>query len=164
MAGRPMTPTRPWTLAAIAIGCALAGWLIVRATFTSLPPLPWTSVPALLLLAMAEGVSGRNLRARIRGRAGTKPIAPIAVARMAVLAKASSAAAAAIGGFAAGFLAYVSASLEKAVPRGDAFAAGATLASAIVLTAAALYLEHCCRAPEPPKEDSDNDSQRGGPD
>ncbi|HEY7146166.1 MAG TPA: DUF3180 domain-containing protein [Streptosporangiaceae bacterium] len=159
-----MRPTRPWTLAAIAIGCALAAWLIVRATFTSLPPLPFTSVPALLLLALGEGVSGRNLKARIRGRPGTKPVAPLAVARMAVLAKASSAAAAAIGGFAAGLLAYVSASLEKPVPRGDAFASGATLASAIVLTAAALYLEHCCRAPEPPDEDENGLPRRGGQD
>ena len=135
-----MTPTRPWTLAGIAIGCALLAWLIVRASFTSLPPLPWTSVPALVILALAEVVSGRNLRARISGRRGTKPVAPIA---------------AAIGGFAAGFLAYVSASLEKAVPRGDAFSAGATLAAAAVLAAAALYLENCCRTPEPPEDDQD---------
>jgi hypothetical protein len=156
-----MTPTRPWTLAGIAICCALAAWLIVAASFTSLPPLPWTSVPALLILALAEAVSGRNLRARIRGRPGTKPVAPIAAARMAVLAKASSVAAAAIGGFAAGFLAYVSASLEKAVPRGDAFSAGATLAAAIVLATAALYLEYCCRTPKPPDEGQDDPARRG---
>jgi hypothetical protein len=147
-----MKPTRPRTLAGIAIACAVVAWLIVRATFTSLPPLPWTSAPALLLLAIAEGMSGRNLRARILGRPGTKPIAAIAVARMAALAKASSAAATAVGGFAAGFFAYVGGSLDKAVPRGDAFAAGAIFASAIILAWAALYLEHCCRAPEPPAE------------
>ena len=112
-----MTPTRPWTLAIIAIAAGLAAWLIVRATFTSLPPLPWTSVPTLLLLAVAEGLSGRNLRARVLGRGSAKPMSPIAMARMAVLAKASSVAAAAVGGFAAGFLAYVAASLEKPVPR-----------------------------------------------
>jgi hypothetical protein len=150
-----MTPTRPRTLAGIAVACALVAWLIVRATFTALPPLPWTSVPALLLLAMAEGLSGRNLRARIQRRPGAKPIAAIAAARTAVLAKASSAAAAAVGGFAAGFLAYVGASLAKAVPRGDAYAAGATLASAVVLAGAALYLERCCRAPEPPEAGPD---------
>jgi hypothetical protein len=150
-----MRPTRPWTLAVVAIGCALAAWLVVRASFTSLPPLPWTSVPTLLLLAVAEAWSGRNLRARIRGRGGARKMSPIAMARMAVLAKASSVAAAAVGGFAAGFLAYVAGSLEKVVPRGDAFAAGATLASAIVLVAAALYLEHCCRTPESPDEEKD---------
>jgi hypothetical protein len=155
-----VTPTRPWTLAGLAIGCALVAWLIVRASFTSLPPLPWTSVPALIILALAEAVSGRNLRARISRRPGTKPVAPIATARMAVLAKASSVAAAVIGGFAAGFLAYVSASLEKAVPRGDAFSAGATLGAAIVLVIAALYLEHCCRTPEPPEDDGDDPARR----
>jgi hypothetical protein len=151
-----MTPTRPWTLAVIAIVAALAAWLIVRATFSSLPPLPWTSVPTLLLLAAAEGLSGRNIRARVQGRGGAKPMSPIAMARLAVLAKASSVAGAAFGGFAAGFLAYVAASLDKPVPRGDAYAAGATVAAAIVLVAAALYLEHCCRTPEPPDEGPDS--------
>lgn len=150
-----MKPTSPWTLAVVVVGCALAGWLIVRATFSSLPPLPWTSVPTLLLLAVGEGLSGRNLRARILRQVGTKPLAPIAVARMAVLAKASSVAAAVVAGLAAGFLAYVGGSLDKTVPRGDAYAAAATLVAAIVLAGAALYLERCCRTPEPPVEGQD---------
>lgn len=150
-----MKPTRTWTLAAVVIGCTLAAWLVVRATFAWLPPLPWTSVPTLLLLAVAEALSGRNVRARILGRGGANPMPPIAMARMAVLAKASSVAAAIVAGLAAGFLAYVGGSLEKTVPRGDAYSAGATLASAIVLGAAALYLEHCCRTPEPPDEEKD---------
>ena len=150
-----MKPTRTWTLAAIVIGCALAAWLTVRVTFTSLPPLPWTSVPTLLLLAVAEVLSGRNVRARILGRGGAKPLPPIAMARMAVLAKASSVAAAIVAGLAAGFLAYVGGSLEKVVPRGDAYAAGATLASVVVLGAAALYLEHRCRTPDPPEDEKD---------
>jgi Protein of unknown function (DUF3180) len=148
-------PTRPSALAAIAAICGVAAWLAVRATFASLPTLPWTAVPALLLLAIGETGIGRNLRARIRGRGSGKPVAPIAVARVVALAKASSAAAAALGGLAAGFLIYVVGSLDKAVPRGDAIAAGLTLASAAVLVAAALYLENCCRAPRPPEAHDD---------
>jgi 4-amino-4-deoxy-L-arabinose transferase-like glycosyltransferase len=148
-----MRATRPWTLAAVAAACALVVWLIVRVTFTVLPPLPWTAVPALLILAIAEGFSGRNLRARIQGRRGGKPLAPIAVARMAALAKASSLGGAVFGGFGAGFLAYTLGSIDKAVPRSDAINAGATLVSAAVLVAAALYLEHSCRAPTPPDDE-----------
>ncbi len=152
-----MTPTRPWTLVAVFAVCALAVWLTVRMTFASLPPLPWTAVPWMLVLAITEGFIGRNLRAKIRGTRGGKPLAPIAVARMAALAKASSLGGAAFGGFAAGFLAYTAGSLEKIVPRGDAINAALTLGAAAVLVGAALYLEHCCRAPEPPDEE-----QRGG--
>jgi Protein of unknown function (DUF3180) len=148
--------TRPWTLVAVAAACAVVVWLIVRVTFTSLPPLPWTAVPAMLILAIAEGFSGRNLRARIEGRRRGKPLAPIAVVRMAALAKASSLGGAVFGGFGAGFLAYTLGSLGKVVPRSDAINAGATLAAAVVLIAAALYLERCCRAPAPPDDASAN--------
>jgi len=152
--------TRPWTLVAVAAACALVVWLIVRVTFTKLPPLPWTAVPAMLILAIAEGFSGRNLQARIQGRRGGKPLAPMAVARMAALAKASSLGGAVFGGFGAGFLVYTLGSIDKAVPRSDAINAGATLVAAIVLVLAALYLEHCCRAPAPPDDESRNGQLR----
>jgi hypothetical protein len=149
-----MTPTRPWTLLVVAAVCALAAWLIVRATFAGLPTLPWTAAPAMLLLAAAEAVSGRNLRARIRGRRGGRPLAPIAVARMAALAKASSAGGAVFGGLAAGFLIYTLGLLNVTVPRNDAINAGATAAAAAILVAAALYLERSCRAPSRNEDDS----------
>jgi hypothetical protein len=149
-----MTPTRPWTLLVVAAVCALAAWLIVRATFSSLPVLPWTAAPAMLLLAAAEVVSGRNLRARIRGRRGGRPLAPIAVVRMAALAKASSVGAAAFGGLAAGFFIYTLGLLSVTVPRNDAINAGATVAAAAILVAAALYLERSCRAPSRNGDDS----------
>ncbi len=104
-------------------------------------------MPALLLLAIAESWSGRNLRARLRGDVGSKPILPIAVARMAALAKASSLAAALVGGLSAGFLIYVSGSLDKTAPRSDALVAASTLVAAILLVMAALYLERGCRVP-----------------
>jgi hypothetical protein len=149
-----MTPTRPWTLLVVAAVCALAAWLIVRATFSSLPTLPWTAAPAMLLLAAAEVVSGRNLRARIRGRRGGRPLAPIAVVRMAALAKASSVGAAAFGGLAAGFFIYTLGMLSVTVPRNDAINAGTTVAAAAILVAAALYLERSCRAPSGNGDDS----------
>ena len=142
--GAGVTPTRVWLLAAVGVVCAAASWLVLRVIYSSLPPLPWTGVPGLLLLAGAESWIGRNLRDRLRGRAGSKPIAPIAVARMAALAKASSLAAALVGGLTAGFLIYVLGSLDKSTPRSDAFAAGGTVIAAALLAIAALYLERGC--------------------
>jgi Protein of unknown function (DUF3180) len=150
-----MKPTRLTTLALAALICAVLAWLLLRLVYTSLPPLPWTGVPALLLLAIAEAVSGRNVRARLRGSGGTR-IPPIAVARMAALAKASSLAAALIGGLAAGFLVYVLGSLDKPAFRTDAVTAAVTLGSAMALAAGALYLEHGCRVP--PRSDEDEDT------
>jgi hypothetical protein len=143
-----MTPTRPWTLVAVAVVCAVVAWLVVSVTFTNMPTLPWTAAPAMLLLAAAEALSGRNLKARIQGRRSGKPLAAIAVARMVALAKASSMGATAFGGLAVGFLAYAAGRLDMTVPRNDAVNAAATLAAAVILVGAALYLEHCCRAPE----------------
>jgi hypothetical protein len=141
-----MTPTRPWSLVAVAAVCGLVAWLVVRSRFSQLPTLPWSAAPALLVLAAAETISGRNLRARLQGRRSEKPLTPIAVARMAALAKASSLGAAAFGGIAAGFFAYTAGLLDLAVPRGDAINSGITVVAAGILVGAALYLERCCRA------------------
>jgi hypothetical protein len=150
-----MTPTRPWTLVAVAAVCAIAAWLVVRSSFDDLPTLPWSGAPALVVLAAAEALSGRNLRAKIKGRRDGKPFAPIAVTRMAALARASSLGAAAFGGLAAGFFAYTAGFLNLTVPRGDAINAGITAAAAGLLVWAALYLERCCRAPSRDRHDGD---------
>ncbi|MBV9093014.1 MAG: DUF3180 domain-containing protein [Streptosporangiaceae bacterium] len=148
-----MRPTRPATLIFIAVFCALASWLLLRSLYQSLPPLPWTGVPALLVAAMVEAWVGRDIKARVSGRRGGKPTAPLFVSRMVALAKASSVAAAAIAGVAAGFDIYLSGSLGAAVPRQDAVTAAVTLAASVVLICAALYLEHCCRVPNAPDPD-----------
>jgi hypothetical protein len=138
-----------------AIVCALVSWLLLRLLYSSLPPLPWTGVPALAVAAAGEAWTGHELRARILGRPGTKPAPPIYVARMAVLAKATSQAAAVIGGISAGFALYAAASLSAAVPRHDAITAATTFAMSVLLAFAALYLEHCCRVPKNPGGDRD---------
>ena len=68
-----MTPTRTRTLLLVAVAFAAASWLVVRLTYSSLPPLPWTMVPALVIAAAAEAWTGRGLRARILGRPGRRP-------------------------------------------------------------------------------------------
>jgi hypothetical protein len=159
-------PTRISTLVIIAVVCAAAGWLLLRAVYAKLPPLPWTGVPALLIAAVAEAWTGRDLRARIagpsrrgsgqgargsaRGARDLKPPAPLFVSRMVALAKASAVAAAIIAGFAAGFDFYLAGSLNASVPREDALTAVITFVAAVLLGCAALYLENSCRVPEDP--------------
>ena len=46
-----MKPTRPSTLATVAVIFALAAWLLLHLIYQRLPPLPWTGAPALLLAA-----------------------------------------------------------------------------------------------------------------
>ena len=171
-----MKPTRVSTLVIIAAVCAAAGWVLLRAVYAKLPPLPWTGVPALLIAAAAEAWTGRDLRARIAGspRRGSgqgaprgsgqgaprgsgqgaprdlKPPAPLFVSRMVALAKASSVAAAIIAGFTAGFDFYLAGSLTASVPREDALTAVITFVAAVLLGCAALYLENSCRVPEDP--------------
>ena len=147
-----MKPTRISTLVIIAVVCAAAGWLLLRAVYTKLPPLPWTGVPALLIAAAAEAWMGRDIKARIAGRPGSKPVQPLFASRMVALARASSVAAAIIAGLAAGFAFYLAGSLNASTPRQDALTAVITFVAAIVLACAALYLEYCCRVPGNPEE------------
>ena len=154
-----MKPTRPSTLATVAVVFALAAWLLLHLIYQRLPPLPWTGAPALLLAAALEAWTGRDLRARItrrRGADGTKPADPLFASRMVALAKASSLVAAAVAGLAAGVDIYLSGSLNASVPRQDELTAAVTLAAAVLLTLAALYLEYCCRVPDPPGRDPDD--------
>ena len=146
-----MKPTRISTLVIIAVVGAAAGWLLLRAVYAKLPPLPWTGVPALLIAAVAEAWTGRDLKARISGRRqGLKPVAPLFVTRMVALAKATAVAAAIIAGFTAGFDIYLAGSLNASTPRQDALTAVITFVAAVLLGCAALYLENSCRVPEDP--------------
>lgn len=156
-----MQPTKIWSLLIIAVLSALIAWIVVRANFGSMAPLPWTPIPALGLLAIGEFLLGRNIAARLhgrlRGRPGTKPIQPMAVPRVVALAKASSAAGSVFAGLAIGAAIYTLPNLSLPKPRHDALAATFTAVAAIALIAAALYLERCCRAPEPPEDDDADD-------
>lgn len=151
-----MEPTKLWNLVAIAVISAVAAWIVARLSFSSLAPLPWTAVPALALLAIGEFLFARNLGPRLHGRPGAKPIQPMAVPRVVALAKASSTAAAVIGGLALGFLIYTLPLLSRPVPGHDAIAAAITSLAALALLLAALYLERACRAPKPPEDEDDD--------
>ena len=139
-----------------------ATWAILRFAYVSLPPLPWTAVPTLLLLAIGEAYTGWNIRGRIQGKPSgrgpngkpeVKPVEPLMVARMAALGKASATAAAVLAGLFGGFAAYLGDSLDKSTPRHDFIVSAGTFVAAVALIAAALLLEWACRVPRDPDDE-----------
>jgi hypothetical protein len=131
----------------LAVLAGAVTWAVLTAVYTSLPPLSWTGVPALLIAAGAEAWTGRDLRGRIQGRQGARPAPPLFVARMVALAKASSMTAALLAGVCAGFIIYLSGMTSAPTPRGDLVNASLSFGACLVLMAAALFLEYCCRVP-----------------
>jgi hypothetical protein len=136
---------------------ALVTWAVLHGIYTDLPPLSWTGVPALLIAAALEALAGRDLKARISGREGYKPPAPLFVARILVLAKASAYAASVLAGISLGFVLYLFSLLQASTPRTDMITAGVTFGSSIVLLLAALYLENCCRVPKDGDRERDDE-------
>jgi Protein of unknown function (DUF3180) len=145
-------PTRYPVLAVALIAAAAIAWLVVRFLYSSLPLLPWTMVPSLLLLALGELYTALVTRSRIQRRPGTKPIEPLVAARLAALGKASAHAAAVLAGVFAGMAIYLTSSLDKPTPRRDLFVSGGTALAAIALIVGALVLEHACRVPKGPED------------
>jgi Protein of unknown function (DUF3180) len=150
-----MKPTRQRTLLIVGVVFAAVTWAVLEGIYADLPPLTWTGVPALLIAAAIEAWAGRDLKARIAGRRGYKPAPPLFVARLVVLAKASAYAASVLAGVSLGFVIYLIRLLQAATPRTDMITAGVTFGSSLVLLAAALYLENCCRVPKDPDRDDE---------
>jgi hypothetical protein len=166
-----LKPLRRADLAVLALGLAVATWLVVRVVYGQLPPLHWWLPAPLGVLAVAEALGTRTLRARLaaerKARAAAarndqprqpvamvRPVEPMLVARLAVLAQASAYVAGVCGGLWAGVLAHVGPLSARAqAARSDAVAAVLGLVCAAALVAAALWLESVCRVP--PGSDDD---------
>jgi hypothetical protein len=141
-----MTPTRPSILLALAAAVGVVSWLFVRVEYDSLPTLPKAGPVSLVLLAGFELVYGLSVRSRIRNP-GDRPLEPLFVAKLAVLAKASSHAAAIIAGLYGGFFAYTVTNLGRGRFNDDTRASGLSVVASLVLVGAALFLENSCRVP-----------------
>jgi len=148
-------PTRTRTLLLVGVLAGAVTWALLTVVYASLPPLTWTGVPALLIAAGVEAWAGQDLRARIQGKKGTRPAPPLFVARIVALAKASSQTAALLAGVCAGFMIYLSGLASAPTPRGDLVDASLSFGACLILLAAALFLEYCCRVPH--DSDSDDD-------
>ncbi len=148
-----VTPTRPRDLVLPALGAAVVVHLLVRLGYGSLPAFPGTAGVPLAVLGLAEAVGGSGLRARIRRRPGTRPVAPLVAARAVLVARASALGGALTAGAWAGLLAYVAPrSADVAAAAGDTVAAAVGLVGALALVAGALWLQHCCRTPDDPAD------------
>jgi hypothetical protein len=155
-----MRPTSASVLVVAALAAAAFGWLLLSAFYERMPALPWPPIIVVAGLAIAEAALAQNTAARIQRRPGAGPVDPLAVARYAVLAKASSLAGALSGGFSAGLLAWLVLEPTKAA-RDDVPAAIGGVVAALGLIAAALWLERSCRVPDEPDR-HDDDGRRSG--
>lgn len=147
-------PTRIRDLIAYAAAVTLITWLAMRQWYGDLPRLRWFVPLSLALLAIAEVLAANQLRDRIRHRPGALPVQPLVAARMLALAKASAVVGAVMVGIWAGLLVYVVPRLGQLNAAGNDTVVGAIgVVAAVALTAAALWLEYCCRTPAPPDGD-----------
>ncbi|MCF6744093.1 DUF3180 domain-containing protein [Blastococcus sp. KM273128] len=157
-----MAPVRRRDLAVLALGLALATWLLVRAWYGDLPPLRWWLPAPLAVLALAEALGARVLRRRLhalrearagrgptgRDAAGVRPVEPMLVARLAVLAQASAYVGAVFAGAWLGVLLYAGPAVGRLQAAGsDTVTAVLGLLASLALVAAALLLESACRVP-----------------
>ena len=159
-----MTPVRRRDLVVLAVGLAVAAWLLVGAFYGEIPALRWWLPLPLGILALGEVIGARTLRARLaalrearsargevaarRAPVPVRPVEPMLVARLAVLAQASAYVGAVFAGIWAGILAYVGPAvgrLEDATSDSVTAVLGVVCAGGLV--AAALWLESACRVP-----------------
>ena len=171
-----MSPVRRRDLAVLAGGLAVAAWLLVRAWYGDLPPLRWWLPAPLAVLAVAEALGARTLRSRLaaqrEARAGrgpravdgrgapVRPVEPMLVARLAVLAQASAWVAAVFTGLWTGVLLHTGPALGRLSAAGaDTVTAVLGIVLSLGLGVAALWLEHVCRVP--PGADDDERPEDG---
>jgi hypothetical protein len=159
-----VTPTRPRTLVVLAVLAAAVGWAAVRlvdAFADRSLSVPWTMPVAMVLLAVALALWARGTRNRLAGRPGTTPMDPLLAARSAALAMAASRVGALVVGFYAGVGLALAPGWEIPGIRARVVTAGVTVAAALLVILAALWLERVCRVKddEPPRDDEDDDTR-----
>jgi TctA family transporter len=147
-----MGPTSHSVLLVAGLAAAAAGWVLLSFFYARMPALPWLPTITVAALAVIEGVLAQNTKARIDRRPGHPRVDPLAVARFAVLAKASSLAGALFAGFSAGLLAWLALEPTRAA-RDDVPAAVGGVIASLALVGAALWLERACRVPDRPEDD-----------
>ncbi len=166
-----MTPIRRRDLLVLAVGLAVAAWLLVGALYGEIQALDWWLPLPLGVLAVAEALGARTLRSRLAAlraarsaRSGetparpapvpVRPVEPLLVARVAVLAQASAYVGAVFAGVWAGVLAHVGPEVGRLqAAGGDTVTALIGLVSSAALVAAALWLESVCRVPPSSTDD-----------
>jgi Protein of unknown function (DUF3180) len=168
-----LRPVNRRDLAVLAAGLAVAAWLVVRSVYGDLPALRWWLPVPIGVLAVAELLGARTLRARLaaqrdrrppaeRGYAPVRPVEPMLVARLAVLAQASAYVGAVFLGTWIGLLLYVVPALSRLQAAGGDTVTGVIgVVCSAALVGAALWLESVCRIPPSSEEDEPHLDARG---
>ncbi|WP_025736763.1 DUF3180 domain-containing protein [Mycobacterium genavense] len=146
-----MGPTRKRDLTAAVVGAAVLGYLLIKVLFRWFPPITvWTGL-SLLVVAIAEALWARYVRAKVNdGEIGDGPgwLHPLAVARSVMIAKASAWVGALVLGWWIGILVFF---LPRRswllVAAKDTAGTVVAAVSALALLVAALWLKHCCKSP-----------------
>ncbi len=156
-----MRPTSLSALLVAGLAAAAVGWLLLGFFyFDSMTALPWLPTIVIFVLAICEGILAQNTAARIQRKPGAGPVVPLAIARYAVLAKASSLAGALSAGFSLGLAAWLAVRLSNNAAQSDLPAAVGGAVAGLALIGAALWLERACRVPEQPDRKDGADSGR----
>jgi hypothetical protein len=153
-----MRPTRWYVLLAAGLLAGSAAFAITRSSYDEIPRPGTFSLLWLAILAIAEFYVALLTRARLAGRAGTKAIDPLVVARYVALSKASSVVGCLSAGGYAGYLIWV-ARLDSPTASSDTTSAAVGVGCGLLLVAAALFLEYVCRVP---KGDDDDEGLKVG--
>jgi Protein of unknown function (DUF3180) len=149
-----MKPTRPSSLVALLLGVTAASWGLFRIVENRggvLPPISWSAPAGVFALALVVLITALGLRSRLTR--GDKRPHPLAMARMAVLGKASAHVGPIVGGAYAGYALVLLPSLDISDRQDRAVLAVVALLAALLLTCAGLLLEFTCRV-----RDSDDSS------
>lgn len=138
--------TRPRELVVAGLVAFVLVYVAFEFAYGSMPRLPTLAGVTLIVLAVIEVVLAFSIRSRIRER---RVVSAMAVVRAVALAKASSMLGALMLGAWLGVLAALVPRVgELTAAAGDVRSALVGTGSSILLTAAGLWLEHCCRTPE----------------
>jgi Protein of unknown function (DUF3180) len=146
--------TRFRDLVAVALVAGLLTAIVLKLVYADLPTLPRLAGVTFGVLAIVEAILAWQLRNRIAGKPGARPVQPLTAARAVALAKASSLVGALMFGVWVAVLltvlplaAVVSAAAE------DRTTGLIGLVASAGLVAAALWLENSCKTPDPPQQD-----------
>ena len=146
------TKTRDLVGTALVAGLVTA--VLLRFVYSDLPTLPRLTGVTFGVLAIVEAILAWQLRNRIAGKPGVRPVQALTAARTVALAKASSLVGALMGGVWVGVLVTViPAAATSTAAAEDRTTALIGLVGSAALVAAALWLEHCCKTPDPPQQD-----------
>lgn len=148
--------TRIRDLLALAVLAAVVSWLLVRTLYGSLPPMPVYAGASLYPVALLEAVLAFMIRSRVGKREigdGPRQLHPITAARAVALAKASALVGSAAAGVWLGFLLFLLPQRSFVLAASeDTSGVVVGAVGGVLLVAAALWLEHCCKTPEDPGE------------